>query len=51
MVLEATMICIDKSEWMRNGDYSLSRFQAQLMLLVLSMELKPSLIRRIWWGF
>ncbi|TYG80195.1 hypothetical protein ES288_D02G197100v1 [Gossypium darwinii] len=33
MVLEATMICIDKSEWMRNGDYSLSRFQAQLMLL------------------
>ncbi|KAK1304713.1 26S proteasome non-ATPase regulatory subunit 4 [Acorus calamus] len=22
MVLEATMICIDNSEWMRNGDYS-----------------------------
>ncbi|CAL0311459.1 unnamed protein product [Lupinus luteus] len=25
----ATMICIDNSEWMRNGDYSPSRFQAQ----------------------
>ncbi|XVE93837.1 hypothetical protein REPUB_Repub01dG0229200 [Reevesia pubescens] len=29
MVLEATMICVDNSEWMRNGDYSPSRFQAQ----------------------
>ncbi|EOX90819.1 26S proteasome non-ATPase regulatory subunit 4 isoform 1 [Theobroma cacao] len=29
MVLEATMICIDNSERMRNGDYSPSRFQAQ----------------------
>ncbi|KAG4212532.1 hypothetical protein ERO13_A02G171600v2 [Gossypium hirsutum] len=29
MVLEATMICIDNSEWMRNGDYGPSRFQAQ----------------------
>ncbi|ESW28166.1 hypothetical protein PHAVU_003G264300 [Phaseolus vulgaris] len=29
MVLEATMICIDNSEWMRNGDYAPSRFQAQ----------------------
>ncbi|XP_060192003.1 26S proteasome non-ATPase regulatory subunit 4 homolog [Lycium barbarum] len=28
MVLEATMICIDNSEWMRNGDYSPSRFGA-----------------------
>nr|8JTK_B Chain B, 26S proteasome non-ATPase regulatory subunit 4 homolog [Arabidopsis thaliana]8JTL_A Chain A, 26S proteasome non-ATPase regulatory subunit 4 homolog [Arabidopsis thaliana]8JTL_B Chain B, 26S proteasome non-ATPase regulatory subunit 4 homolog [Arabidopsis thaliana]8PFD_B Chain B, 26S proteasome non-ATPase regulatory subunit 4 homolog [Arabidopsis thaliana] len=28
-VLEATMICIDNSEWMRNGDYSPSRLQAQ----------------------
>ncbi|KAF2322739.1 hypothetical protein GH714_030015 [Hevea brasiliensis] len=26
---EATMICIDNSEWMRNGDYSPCRFQAQ----------------------
>ncbi|ONK72636.1 uncharacterized protein A4U43_C04F21460 [Asparagus officinalis] len=30
MVLEATMICIDNSEWMRNGDYSPTRFQAQV---------------------
>ncbi|KAG0502060.1 hypothetical protein HPP92_002132 [Vanilla planifolia] len=29
MVLEATMICIDNAEWMRNGDYAPSRFQAQ----------------------
>ncbi|KAI4387757.1 hypothetical protein MLD38_000163 [Melastoma candidum] len=29
MVLEATMICIDNSEWTRNGDYSPNRFQAQ----------------------
>ncbi|KAJ1294259.1 hypothetical protein BS78_01G132600 [Paspalum vaginatum] len=29
MVLEATMICVDNSEWMRNGDYAPSRLQAQ----------------------
>ncbi|KAF5198243.1 26S proteasome non-ATPase regulatory subunit 4-like protein [Thalictrum thalictroides] len=29
MVLEATMICIDNSEYTRNGDYSPNRFQAQ----------------------
>ncbi|CAI9099983.1 OLC1v1036887C1 [Oldenlandia corymbosa var. corymbosa] len=29
MVLEATMICIDNSESMRNGDYPPSRFEAQ----------------------
>nr|KJB72346.1 hypothetical protein B456_011G172600 [Gossypium raimondii] len=29
MVLEATMICINNSEWMRNNNCSLSRFQAQ----------------------
>ncbi|KAL8123623.1 26S proteasome non-ATPase regulatory subunit 4 homolog [Apium graveolens] len=29
MVLEATMICVDNSEWMRNGDYSPTRFLAQ----------------------
>ncbi|XP_009614509.1 26S proteasome non-ATPase regulatory subunit 4 homolog isoform X1 [Nicotiana tabacum] len=29
MVLEATMICIDNSEWMRNGDYPRNRFEAQ----------------------
>ena len=30
MVLEATMIAIDTSEYMRNGDYLTSRFEAQL---------------------
>lgn len=25
---QATMICVDNSEWMRNGDYAPSRFQA-----------------------
>uniref|UniRef100_M1C253 26S proteasome non-ATPase regulatory subunit 4 homolog n=1 Tax=Solanum tuberosum TaxID=4113 RepID=M1C253_SOLTU len=29
MVEEAVMICIDNSEWMRNGDYSRNRFDAQ----------------------
>eukprot|EP00850_Spirogloea_muscicola_P002431 SM000009S23560 [mRNA] locus=s9:718272:721298:+ [translate_table: standard] len=29
MVLEATLVCIDNSEWMRNGDYPPTRFQAQ----------------------
>uniref|UniRef100_A0A453IIP7 26S proteasome non-ATPase regulatory subunit 4 homolog n=1 Tax=Aegilops tauschii subsp. strangulata TaxID=200361 RepID=A0A453IIP7_AEGTS len=29
LLLQSTMICIDNSEWMRNGDYSPSRFQAQ----------------------
>ncbi|PIA57331.1 hypothetical protein AQUCO_00600220v1 [Aquilegia coerulea] len=29
MVLEATMICIDNSEYTRNGDYAPNRFQAQ----------------------
>jgi len=29
MVLEATVICLDNSEWMRNGDYMPSRFEAQ----------------------
>eukprot|EP00126_Sphaerothecum_destruens_P013322 Sdes_comp22798_c0_seq1m21194 len=29
MVLEAVMICVDSSEWMRNGDYNPSRLEAQ----------------------
>ncbi|KAF7112322.1 hypothetical protein RHSIM_RhsimUnG0240700 [Rhododendron simsii] len=28
-LVQATMICVDNSEWMRNGDYSPTRFQAQ----------------------
>ena len=30
MVLEATIICIDNSDWCRNGDYMPNRFQAQI---------------------
>jgi len=29
-VLEAILICVDNSEWMRNGDYHPTRFDAQL---------------------
>ncbi|DAZ97832.1 TPA: hypothetical protein N0F65_002502 [Lagenidium giganteum] len=29
MVLESTMLCLDNSEWMRNGDYIPSRLEAQ----------------------
>eukprot|EP01137_Pigoraptor_chileana_P020907 Opistho-2@83891 len=29
MVLEATVICVDNSEWMRNGDYAPTRIEAQ----------------------
>mmetsp|Transcript_37991 Transcript_37991/g.45834 ORF Transcript_37991/g.45834 Transcript_37991/m.45834 type:complete len:410 (+) Transcript_37991:99-1328(+) len=29
MVLESTMVCVDNSEWMRNGDFLPTRFQAQ----------------------
>lgn len=29
MSLEATMVCVDNSEWTRNGDYAPNRFQAQ----------------------
>ena len=27
--MEATMICLDNSEWMRNGDYAPTRLDAQ----------------------
>jgi 26S proteasome regulatory subunit N10 len=27
--MEATIVCIDNSEWTRSGDYAPSRFQAQ----------------------
>lgn len=29
MVLEATVVCLDNSEWMRNGDYVPTRLEAQ----------------------
>lgn len=33
MVLEAVMLCIDNSEWSRNGDYTPTRFHAQVEAL------------------
>ena len=27
MPLEATMVCVDNSEWMRNGDFTPTRFE------------------------
>jgi len=29
MVLEATIVCLDNSDWMRNGDYTPTRLEAQ----------------------
>ncbi len=29
MSLEATVVCVDNSEWTRNGDFAPSRWQAQ----------------------
>lgn len=29
MVLEATVVCVDNSDWMRNGDYTPTRLEAQ----------------------
>lgn len=29
VLFQATMVCMDNSEWMRNGDYLPTRFQAQ----------------------
>ena len=29
MVLEASMVVVDNSEWMRNGDFVPTRFEAQ----------------------
>ncbi|VEU20527.1 DEKNAAC101462 [Brettanomyces naardenensis] len=42
MVLEATMIVIDNSEYMRNGDYLTSRYQAQLDTVELIFRRKTS---------
>lgn len=40
-LLQATIICIDNSEWMRNGDYSPNRFQAQSDAVNLICGAKP----------
>ena len=29
MVLEATMVCVDNSEWMRNADFAPTRFEVR----------------------
>ncbi|RLN24158.1 hypothetical protein C2845_PM07G12420 [Panicum miliaceum] len=45
MVLEATMICVDNSEWMRNEDYRPSRFAAQsdAVAMVCSAKMQANL--------
>ncbi|KAK6203146.1 uncharacterized protein RJT21DRAFT_119293 [Scheffersomyces amazonensis] len=42
MVLEATMIAIDNSEYMRNGDYLTTRFDAQLTATEFIFQSKTS---------
>lgn len=41
------MICIDNSEWMRNGDYAPSRFQAQADAVNLICGAKTQVILRL----
>ncbi|PAN47824.1 hypothetical protein PAHAL_9G342200 [Panicum hallii] len=45
MVFEATMICVDNSEWMRNEDYRPSRFAAQsdAVAMVCSAKMQANL--------
>ena len=38
MVLEATILCIDNSDWTRNGDYIPTRFQTQIEAANLIIE-------------
>jgi 26S proteasome regulatory subunit N10 len=38
MVLEATILCIDNSDWTRNGDYIQTRFQTQIEAANLIIE-------------
>ncbi|CAD6184145.1 unnamed protein product [Caenorhabditis auriculariae] len=40
MVQESTMICVDNSEWMRNGDYTPTRLQSQQDAVNLIMQCK-----------
>ncbi|KAG8503720.1 hypothetical protein CXB51_001711 [Gossypium anomalum] len=44
---QATKICIDNSEWMRNNDYSQSRFQAQTDAISLNCVAKTQVLK---WG-
>lgn len=38
--MEATIVCVDNSEWTRNGDYTPDRFQAQTAAVNLLAESK-----------
>ncbi|CAI5438736.1 unnamed protein product [Caenorhabditis angaria] len=40
MVQESTMICVDNSEWMRNGDFQPTRLQSQQDAVNLVMQCK-----------
>ena len=45
------MICVDNSEWMRNGDYSPSRFQAQADAVNLLCGAKTQVISLSFFAF
>jgi len=40
MPLEATMICMDNSEWNRNGDFAPSRWDSQVDAATIIAEAK-----------
>ena len=46
MQSQATMICVDNSEWMRNGDYCPSRFaqQSDAVAIICNAKLQVSLL-------
>lgn len=39
---EDTIICMDNSEWMRNGDYRRTRFEAQYQAIEFLIRAKTS---------
>lgn len=43
MVLEATMLVLDNSEWMRNGDYTPTRWEAQADAVSMIFDAKTNL--------
>lgn len=45
MVLEATMVVVDNSEFTRNGDYAMNRYEAQLDAVELLFQAKTNAIR------
>uniref|UniRef100_J3N0U8 VWFA domain-containing protein n=1 Tax=Oryza brachyantha TaxID=4533 RepID=J3N0U8_ORYBR len=50
MVLEATVICVDDSEWMRNGDYPPTRLRAQAAAanLVFHAKMEKNEVKQTW---